>query len=314
MREKPHKLSFQEAWESTTPFFVDEELEKEIDKKVHELISCGKNDRVSEEARINIEDITDFLQEKESGLDVILKDIGLSDEKFQRIISLLRILSIIPEEFDNEWSIKKVKSLIKKDREFAKIVAKLLVDGIKNEKLKKVLPKYYLEKLNYREIKGISEERRRWKYKDSLIGKYGGRKGKTVEGKIAEELERIKSKYGVNYESGPSRIINTNIDFAIPTVDDPWIIIMVSFQETTSSGQSTKARDMFEAYNRIRSSNVRNREDRAFVNFVDGAGWMARKRDFQRLVEECHYFLNLKNLTMLEGIILKHVPKEYFKN
>lgn len=65
------------------------------------------------------------------------------------------------------------------------------------------------------------------------------------------------------------------------------------------------------AYIDIRTSNSRHKEDRAFVNFADGGGWLARRRDFERLVRECDYFINLKHLAMLENIILKHVPEKY---
>ncbi|MGQ9710530.1 MAG: hypothetical protein ACUVXE_08700 [Anaerolineae bacterium] len=40
-------------------------------------------------------------------------------------------------------------------------------------------------------------------------------------------------------------------------------------------------------------------------------GWLARKRDFQRLVESCHYFINLQHLDMLEPIVLAHIPRKY---
>jgi len=88
---------------------------------------------------------------------------------------------------------------------------------------------------------------------------------------------------------------------------------MSSFQETTSSGQSTKARDMLSAFERIQRSNSRHNENRAFVNFVDGGGWLARKGDFRRLVENCHYFVNFQYLDMLEAVVREHVPDKYFK-
>ena len=53
--------------------------------------------------------------------------------------------------------------------------------------------------------------------------------------------------------------------------------------------------------------------DRAFVNFVDGGGWLARRNDLIRLVENCHYILNLHYLDMLEAIVLEHVPPKYFQ-
>ncbi len=70
---------------------------------------------------------------------------------------------------------------------------------------------------------------------------------------------------------------------------------------------------MLLAYERVRRTNSRYGEQRAFVNFVDGGGWLARKRDLERLVENCHYFINLNHLEMLESIVLKHVPKKLMK-
>ncbi len=70
---------------------------------------------------------------------------------------------------------------------------------------------------------------------------------------------------------------------------------------------------MLAAYDRIRHINSRHGENRAFVNFVDGGGWLARKRDLERLVENCHYVLNLQHLDMLEAIVRRHVPDRYFQ-
>ena len=306
------KISFQEAWDSSVVFFVDEELEREIEAKVEALLETSENRRVSQTAEINVADIADFLGQKDNALDVILKDIGLSEEKFKRTISLLRKLRRIPGDFDSEWGIGKIKSRIAREQGFALMIAKLLVDGKRDKELEQYIPRYYLDMLNYREIKGSSQEARRIRYKQSLIGTYGAQKGHKVEEKIREKLEEIETKHGVDYDRGRSRIIETDIDFAVPNVEDPWVIIMSSFQETTSSGQTTKARDMLSAYERVRRNNSRYREDRVFVNFVDGGGWLARKRDLERLVEHCHYFINLQHLDMLEAIVLQHVPERYF--
>jgi len=306
------KISFQEAWASSVIFFVDEELEQEIEAEVEALLETAQNHRVSETAEINVADIAEFLSQKDNALDVILKDVGLSEEKFTRIISLLRKLGRIPGDFKREWSIDQIKSKITYEPTFAHMIAQLLVDGQKDKELEQYIPRYYLEMLNYREIKGSSQAARRIRYKKALIGTYGARKGHKVEEKIREKLEEIKRKYGVSYGKGRSRIIETDIDFAVPDPDDPWVVIMSSFQETTSSGQTTKAKDMFSAYESIIRSNSRHGENRAFVNFVDGGGWLARKRDLERLVEHCHYFINLHHLDMLEAIVLQHVPEKYF--
>jgi hypothetical protein len=177
------------------------------------------------------------------------------------------------------------------------------------EKSGAFLENLILEKLNYREIGTIPQALREIRYKESTIGTYGALKGHKVEAKIREQLERIHSIHRISYEKGRSRFINVDIDFAIPTLNDPWVIVMSSFQETTSSGQTTKVRDMLAAYTRINESNSRFGENRAFINFVDGGGWLARKRDMERLVSQCHYFVNLQTIGLLEEIILNHVPQ-----
>lgn len=192
------------------------------------------------------------------------------------------------------------------------MIAVLLIDGKRDRELEQHVPRYYLDMLNYREIQGGSQAARRVRYKEALIGTYGAQKGRRVEDSIREKLGAIEAKYGVGYGRGRSRVIETDIDFAVPSTDNPWVIIMCSFQETTSSGQTTKAKDMLSAYERVCRLNSRYGENRAFVNFADGGGWLARKRDLERLVEHCHYFINLQHLDMLEAIVLQHVPERYF--
>lgn len=311
MNNAPRKITFQEAWETATFFLVDEELEQRIDEEVADLLSVAGDPRISEETVIEVETIADFLQQSNKGLDALLHDIELSEEKFLRIVSLLRRLGKIQEPFTSEWGIDRIKNKISRSRDFALIIAHLLVDGKRDAELQPYIPRYYLETLNYREIRGSSEAARRIRYKRSLIGTYGAAKGYKVEQIIRATLENIGQKYGIPYEKGRSRFIDTDIDFAIPALNDPWVILMSTFQETTSSGQSTKARDMLSAFQRLQASNSRYSENRAFVNFVDGGGWLARRRDFQRLVENCHYFINLKNLNLLEEIVLYHIPQKY---
>jgi hypothetical protein len=303
----PPKLTFQEAWDSSTIFFVDNELEDEIDEIVSGLLRLSQSPHISATEERTLDDTVAFLQESPHGLHVVLRDIGLSDEKFMRIVSLLRKIGRIGGGFDREWSISKIKRQLIDDLPFLTLVAKLLFDGKRDEELALHIPRFYLDKLNYREIGTIPQALREVRYKESTIGTYGGRKGYKVEATIQKKLEEIYHNHGIGYEKGRSRFINVDIDFAIPTLNDPWVVIMSSFQETTSSGQTTKAREMLAAYNQINASNSRHGENRAFVNFVDGGGWLARKRDMERLVDQCHYFINLNNLDLLEAIILSHV-------
>ncbi len=307
------KLSFQEAWETILVFFVDEDLEQDIDQEVERLLEIAERYGVTGTAALSTSSLAASLREQEEALEFVLREIELSQEKFLRIVSLLRKIGRIPVPLDKEWSMKQVTQRIRRDPDLASLIAHLLMDGCRDSELQPLIPRYYLETLNFREVAASAEIVRRIRYKRALIGTYSGRKGYRVEGHIKRYLTGVQETHGVSFEQGRSRFIETDIDFAIPSLNDPWVIVMVSFQETTSSAQSTKARDMLSAYERILRSNTRYGENRAFVNFVDGGGWLARKRDLQRLVENCHYFINLHYLDMLESIILTHVPKRYFR-
>jgi hypothetical protein len=302
------KLSFEEAWNSTTVFFVDEALEAEIDREIDWLLLLAGGQQGAAVGGFSLDELASFLAQAANALDVVLYDTGLSEEKLLRIVSLLRILGRIPGGFDQEWSVKRIKKTIAADASFARLIADLLMNGARDPELATHIPRYYLETLNYRDIQGGSAAARRARYKRALIGTYGGRKGYAVEARIQSKLEDIQRSHGVTFGKGQSRLIEFRIDFALPSAEDPWVMIMSSFQETTSSGQSTKTRDMRTAYERVRASNSRFNETRAFVNLVDGGGWLARKSDFARLVDECHYFINLRHLDMLEAIIERHVP------
>lgn len=307
------KISFKEAWNTATAFLIDEEIENVIDRKVESIAKASINGRISNKP-IKINEVANYLREKDEGLEVILSDLTLSQEKFIRIVSLLRRIGRVGSGFNSEWGFPTIKAKIREEADFAKTISKLLVEGIEDSELKRLLPRYYLEKLNLKEIAGEPDIKRRLKIKEQESRKwYGNLKGKKVEGIIGDELERIKLKYGISCDKGRIDLIHTDADWVVPSKNDPHVIIMVSYQETTSSGQTNKARDMYRAYERVRERNMRYKEKRVFINFVDGIGWLARKADFKRLVEECHYFLNLRHLNILEPIIIKHIPSRFFK-
>lgn len=51
-----------------------------------------------------------------------------------------------------------------------------------------------------------------------------------------------------------------------------------------------------------------------FLNNYDLlSGLKDTERDLQRLVANCHYFVNFQYLDMLESIVQKHVPRRYFR-
>lgn len=307
------KISFEQVWQTATVFYLNTSLEDEIDHEVESFLNLAEQSDLSNRQVVQEEHLREKIAENPAILDVILRDLELSEEKFLRLISLLRRIGRIEGGFDAEWSLAKIKRILPQDRDFLSQVVSLLYNGCNDQELASLVPRYYLESLNYAEIGASTQAARKVRYKRSLIGTYGAKKGHKVEAEIQNILQRVQREYGIPFEKGRSRFVDTDIDFAVPGLDDPWIILMSSFQETTSSGQTNKARDMLNIYDRVRHSNSRHNERRVFINFADGGGWLARKSDLYRLWENCHFFLNLSNLSDLEKILVEYVPKKYFQ-
>ena len=89
-------------------------------------------------------------------------------------------------------------------------------------------------------------------------------------------------------------------------------MIMASYMETTASGQTTRANEQREMYLSVQRHNSRYNEERILVNFVGGAGWLARRSDLRKLHRDCDYIVNLRTLDRLEAIICRYVPETYF--
>ncbi len=311
MSEQLRKLTFQEAIETSLPFYNDERLEKRFDSFINERITeIVEHRKTATIKKVTIDNLISFLRDEPNGLLRVLGKLYLSEEKFKRIITLLRKLE---GSFDREWSIKRINKELRVDGSFAQKIAKIFVNGKENTLLKKHLPRFYRERLKLTSLaEHLEEDELRIKLKDKYMGTYSNWKGDLVEGLIKNELEKIGKKYGVGHAAGITSVVDVTVDWAIPNLNNPYVLIMSSYQETTSSGQSTKARDMLACYQKISHRNIQHQENRAFVNFVDGGGWLARQKDLRRLVDGCHYFLNIKTLSMLEAIVLTHVPAKYF--
>lgn len=312
MLEQPRKLSLQEAVDSCVVFFNNETLERKYDAFIDERLKkvehyAGKYTL----GDMDEDKLGDFLRKESEALRIVLDQLQIPQEKFLRIVSLLRKLD---GSFNREWSMAKVEKVMRTDENFAQRIARLFIHGNEDPVMVEQLPKLYRERLNLKLMSSGSgdETSLRIKLKEQYIGTYTNWKGDLVEDLIKHELDRLNGTYGIAYDCGNTPLIDVSVDWAIPTLTDPYVLLMSSYQETTSSGQTTKASVMMHCYELINRRNIRNHENRVFVNFVDGGGWLARFSDFQRLVDGCHYFLNMANLNMLENIIIKHVPFHYF--
>ena len=304
-----HKPSLEAFIQTCTPLAIIPTLEAEMQHRVANIASSlltyqPNDDPVSNLAR--------FFQSDRDFLGIALSLTNLSQEKFLRILSAERFAH---SDFGTEWGINKVHDKIRHETGFAERIAQLFIDGRTNSLLADQVAAFYLDQIvlptNWEQLIRSADFVQNV-IRRKLAGEYTDKKGDTIEAIIRQYLDEISEKYGVPHKKGQIRLVQTEVDHALPSLDDPYVLIMTSYLETTSSGQTQRANSQSSMYTRVQEENRRYAEDRAFVNFVDGGGWLARRTDLRKLHAGCDYIINLKTLDRLEAIICKHIPARYF--
>lgn len=294
-----------------SPLYKIPDLERAMQQRVEEIV----RDLLAFEPETDpIENLTRFLQKDPNFLGVLLALTNLSQEKFLRILTAERFAQ---GDYGKEWNVDQIFSKMKRERAFAERIARLFLEGRNSDVLVRQVADFYLAQLslpqNWDTVirdRSVIENVVRKK----LTGEYIDKKGEAIEALIDAKLEKISQTYGVGHERGQVKFLGKEIDHVIPSRDHPFVLVMTSYMETTSSSQTARANEQQAMYQKIIGENIRYGIKRVFVNVVDGAGWLARRSDLRKLYEGCDYCLNLNTLDQLEAIICYHVPSEFFKN
>nr|AGV74271.1 restriction endonuclease [Bacillus pumilus] len=309
--KQPKKMSFDEFKQTYSPFFIDENYENLVDSEIDSIVdSLYKNMKEIG----TIEGLMDYIQSDEESLANILSLLGFSAEKFMRITSMFRMTQ--GDNFNTEWKLSQIRAKMLTNSAFANKICRLLLNGASDEEFSDTIPKFYLDNLilDERTLQQLTDKKRLKRLvKQKRDGKYNNDVGDRVEDLIEARLIKLGEKYGITYEREKFvPWIARNMDFTIPNNNDPYVIIEVSYQITTSSAQTTKREVEVKTSEEIRRHNIQNGKDIAFVNFIEGGGWLGRQSDMRKLVHCSDYVININTLDMLESIIVKHVPDKFF--
>jgi len=295
IRYPPLEEKFNIVISKNTFYFQNLEFEEYHEGRISSMaqnIFLFKN-RIAREGlkeSVLLEHITDV----EDGLDAILAITGFSKESLQRLVTFIRFsgdatLSKLvdkgawpSEEFKSEWTLDRIKSLIKTNRKFAEGVVNLFFKGSTIPAIKQVLPLFEFKKLDINKfsfsIESLVDTIIRYKIK----GSYKAAKGGNPE----VIIEQILSSHKLTFERGKFKIpeagnIPRTMDFIIPNKISPRLIIECSYEVTTASGMGDKAKTEKTVANYLKL----NYPKVMFVGFVDGIGWYVRRGDLKRMVE-----------------------------
>lgn len=304
-------LNFEEFVKNCTPLLKIPALEAQMRERVRAIVKDLLHFQPNEDPA---DTLKQFIQRDQNFLGVLLALTNLSQEKFLRILTAQRFAA---KDFGPEWNAANIYAKIKRDDQFAETIAHLFLEGRTSKLLAEQVADFYLDQLslpdNWSQV--IRDENIIGNVvRKKLTGEYIDQKGEYIENIIGKLLDGFEAKYGVTYSHGQVALVGKEIDHAIPSLDNPFVMVMVSYMETTSSGQTARANEQQAMFGKIIEENVRHpRVERVLVNIVDGAGWLARRSDLRKMFAGCHYCLNMKYINELESIVIKHVPKECFK-
>ena len=240
--------------------------------------------------------------------------IGLSEERLKRVVSLVRYKFNM--SFRSEWNISRISKTIKTDVDFRELLIDFFING-RNSRIGPFVPLYYMRNFkltdpafiadltNFRYVERILND-------NEIQGKYSNTVGSHVEQFINSRLELYKTNNNPNLQYVTQKefpLFNKNIDFIIPNLNSPRILIESSYNITTGSGQSKRADQLVDLYGILMRHNANHRSNRIIMlNYCDGFGWVGRQNDLHRIYDASDYVLNQHTLSVLDDVLDEYYP------
>ncbi len=299
--QKPKSLTIEEFVKSTTMFYIDTALEAEYAATVDSQVSALQTKLLGIATPGGLEK---YIREDTESLDNITSLLNISEEKFKRIITMLRIEK--RHTPTSEWTLGKIREQMIASPNFMKEVCDLLSHGATLEKYAALIPAFYLENFmidasTLGRLASADDIRRL--VKKGLEGGYSNKLGDSYFNAVAKVITDYCDKRGITYDIKKSvPLYGKVMSIAIPSASQPRIVIDITYGITTSSTQTKYAERAEAVASKIRTLNEgkQDRKKSIFINVVDGAGWVARQSDLNKL-ERCSDILtNLKNLSLVE--------------
>lgn len=302
--QKPAAQSVEDFIKSTTMFYIDDELEKEFDEEVEKDVKEIKSELLGITTK---EGLKNYIRTNSKSLDRITSILNISEEKFKRIITMLRVQKgYMPT---GEWTLTGLRGQMIANVEWMDEVCNLLQSGSRMEAYQKLIPGFYLTNFcidanTMGRIANDDEIRRL--VRQGYEGRYNNKIGDSFYNRVYQYVKRICDVEGLTIASKETvPLADRVIPIAIPDIKHPRILIDVTYGITTSSAQTKYAEKTENLCGVLRDKNYQKPDDEriVYINVVDGAGWVARQSDLNKIHRSSDYLVNLNTLDTIEKII-----------
>jgi hypothetical protein len=306
------KIGF-DLWKNSMSFLIDDEFDRTFLGGVRELADFIVDSRHDLQEAETLNDLLTNVEHEISSvmrLKSLVSIIGLSEERLKRVVSLVRF-KFFQENFQTEWSVDVIDRKIQTNSDFRELLIEFFING-RNSRIGAYIPLYYMR--NFRLLEDdFMDSLANTSYVERILNdsevndKYSNGIGAHVEKIIEKRLIKYKEEINDSLVYEVQRelpLLNKNIDFLIPSVANPIILIESSYNITTGSGQSKRADQLVDMYGIIRRYNANRRTNKMImVNFCDGFGWVGRQNDLRRIYESSDFVFNQANMEQLDLIL-----------
>lgn len=306
------KITF-ENWKNSMSFMIDDRFDNNFLNSIRTItelinrstIDFQNQDRLSNFLTNNTGQITALTK-----LKAFISLIGLSEERLKRVVSMVRF-KFYGIEFRTEWPVKRISNEMIANEELRNLLVNFFING-RNSRIGAEIPLYYMRNFNLTNQEFITDLSE-FNYVERILndneiqGKYSNQVGAHVEKIIQDHLNdyRENINHNLRYEIQKEfPLLNKNIDFLIPNVEAPIILIESSYNITTGSGQSKRADQLVELYGILMRHNANHRDNKILMlNYCDGYGWVGRQNDLHRIYDASDYVFNQNNLNVLSTVL-----------
>lgn len=297
------KLPQREVLKKTSVFLVNPEIEEVYKRKVYSKV-CSMRNMLQ---KINYkEGLIECISQNKDALELIIILLGISKEKFKRIVSWIRMS--FGYTFDSEWEYTAIRENFRNNAKFRDILCELLLNGRNSEQFKDIIPQYILEEFvidsdviarlsSYDFLASLVKAKLNTEYNNYYCTYYRS----LVEKQVADICTANHYSYTLNVLANTiCKGISSTERFSVIQIEKNGrkIVIAPHFYMTTSSSQTDFAKNVIHPlYTFLRDNND------ILICMLDGAGWVGRPADYSRIYSASHYFINLKTIDSLKTII-----------
>jgi hypothetical protein len=298
--DKPEKIELNTALKNTTMFLSSEQIESNIADLIQKTVDKMKN-QLSQIG--SMDGLKSFINGNPKSIDMLITLLGISEEKFKRVVSWVRIS--MGYTFDSEWTPSATRNKLIDNEALLNDFCELFTCGYRLEKFTSIIPAFILEdfKIDENILARLNNDAFiRPLVKSKLQADYNGQCCNYYYDLLSSRITSILSNYGLEYQRDTTLpFFKGNVN--VIEFNGRSIIIAPHYYTTTSSSQTKYADDFISKL----YQSIRGRDEYILVNILDGAGWVGRAADYRKVYADCHYFLNLKTIESLRNIIEQHL-------